>query len=328
MTDLSTKYLGIPLKNPLIVGSCRLTGTLDGVKKAAHAGAGAVVLKSIFEEQITSQVQDLVESSASPAWHPEAMDYITRYGQEDAVGKYLELIRQAKASVKIPVLASVHCTTAGGWTDFAKRAQDAGADALELNLFVMPSDPRRDGRTNEAVYFDVLQSVKEKVTVPVALKVGTFFSSLAHSLTELSKAGADGLVLFNRYYSPDFDIEKMKLKPAPFLSRPEDSSLPLRWISIMANRVSSDLAATGGVHDGATLTKMLLAGADAVQVCSTLYLHGVERVTTLLEDLKTWMNDHGHKDVASFRGALSQDTSANPAAYERVQFMKTSVGIE
>ena len=328
MTDLSTVYLGITLTNPLIVGSCRLTGTLDGVKKAAHAGAGAVVLKSIFEEQITSRVQGLVESSASPAWHPEAMDYITRYGQEDAVGEYLELIRQAKASVKVPVLASVHCTTAGGWTDFAKRAEDAGADALELNLFVMPSDPRRDGRTNEAVYFDVLQSVKEKVTVPVALKVGTFFSSLAHSLTELSKAGADGLVLFNRYYSPDFDIEKMKLKPAPFLSRPEDSSLPLRWISIMANRVSSDLAATGGVHDGATLTKMLLAGANAVEICSTLYLHGMERVTTILEELKTWMNEHGHSDLASFRGAMSQDKSENPAAYERVQFMKTSVGIE
>jgi dihydroorotate dehydrogenase (fumarate) len=328
MRDLSTTYMGLSLRNPIIVGSSSLTGSLENVRKADQAGAGAIVLKSIFEEQIESQVAGLMKSSEPALWHPEAADYITRYGRDNAVAEYLELISEAKDAVSVPVISSIHCVTAGAWTDFAKRVEQAGADALELNVFVLPSDPRRGGEENEKVYVDIANAVTRRVSIPVALKIGWYFSGLTHFITKLSRTPVSGLVLFNRFYRLDFDLEKLTVVPASYLSTPEETELPLRWISILSGQLECDLAATTGVHDGAAVVKHLLAGAKAVQVCSALYRHGIEHVETMTRQLSDWMSRHGFGAIDAFRGKMSQAASGNPAAYERVQFMKTSVGIE
>jgi len=327
MTDLSTTYLGLPLRNPVIAGSSGLTNSLDGVRRCAEAGAGAVVLKSIFEEEIATESAELVGASEAFGYHLEAEEYLARYGREGAVDRYLELIRDVKREVPVPVIASVHCVTAGGWTDFAARVQQAGADALELNVFVLPADPRRSGADNERVYFDVAQSVTRKVSIPVALKVGPYFSSLAQTLVKLSRTGIRGLVLFNRFFPIDFDLEKMELVPGVIYSTPAEMQFPLRWISILSGRVHCDLAASTGVHDGAAVAKQLLAGATAVQVCSALYRNNVGYLATIVRELDEWMERQGLERIAQLRGRLGQKHVKNPAAYERVQFMKAS-GVE
>lgn len=326
--DLSTQYMGLTLRNPLIVSSSGLTQTVEGVKKCEAAGAGAVVLKSIFEEEIQREVDGLLKASEATAWHPEAEEYISRFGRDNAVSHYLRLIREARKAVSIPVLASIHCAALGTWTDFARRMEDAGAHGIELNLFVLPSDPRRDGPANEQVYFDIAEAVSGKVEIPVALKVGPYFSGLSHTLARLSRTGIRGLVLFNRFYRLDFDIESLRLTPASFLSQPEEIVVPLRWISILAGDVDCDLAATTGVHDGTGVVKQLLAGAAAVQICSALYRNGIDTIGTILSDLRAWMERHEFETIDRFRGRMSQDRSSNPAGYERVQFMKFSEELE
>ncbi len=328
MTDLSTRYMGLDLKSPIIVGSSGLTKTASRIKKCADAGAGAVVLKSIFEEQITSEVEKLIDKSQGGSWHPEAAEYISSYGHENAVGTYLETITDAKKAVSIPLIASIHCVTAGAWTDFAERAEQAGADALELNVFVMPSDPRMSSADNEQVYFDIVDAVKSKVKIPIALKIGFFFSSLAQMIDRLGKSGIAGLVLFNRFYNPGFDIENFKLKPANIFSTPDEYYRTLRWISIVSGTVGCDLAAATGIHDGETAIKQILAGANAVQVCSALYNNGVEEIGKMHQEISAWMERHEFNSLDDFRGKMSQSASTNPAGYIRVQFMKTSVGIE
>ncbi len=217
--------------------------------------------------------------------------------------------------------------TAGVWTDFASRLQRAGADALELNLFVLPSDPRRDAKANEKVYFDAARKVTRKVSIPVALKIGPYFSGLSQTLVELSRTGIGSLVLFNRFFRIDFDIEEMKLVPARLFSSPDEIAVPLRWISILSGRVACDLAAATGIHDGAGIVKQLLAGAAAVQVCSALYEHEVEHLGTMLAQLRDWMARHGFGSIDEFRGKLGQSKGRNPAAYERVQFMRATTGV-
>ena len=314
--DLSTKYMGIKLENPIIAGSSPLTGSVDGVRRCADAGAGAVVLKSIFEEQIEAQLDRLVKESEPLDWHPEARDYITTYGRENEAREYLKLVGEAKQAVSIPVIASLHCVTAGAWTRFARQVEEAGADALELNVFVMPADPRRDGRQHEKVHFDIAQAVKETISIPLALKVGTFFSGLMRTMMELSWI-VDGLVLFNRFMQLDFDIEKLEVVSGDPTSTPGELATPLRWISILSNRVRCDLAATTGVHDGKGVVKQLLAGAKAVQVCSTLYLNGLVRLEEMHTELRDWMGRHGYSTLDGFRGKMSQGKSENPGAYER-----------
>ena len=328
MADLTTTYLGLQLANPIIVGSSGLTNSADAIAKCAEAGAGAVVVKSIFEEQIAAEVMEAVDASHDSMWHPEAAEYIGNYGRENAVGAFLETIADAKRRVDIPVIASVHCVSAGRWTEFAGRMQKAGADAIELNVFVLPSDPRRSGADNEQVPVDVVRAVKANAQVPVAAKVGFYYSSLVRALGAIADAGADGLVLFNRFYSPDFDLDALEIKPAPITSTPDEHTTALRWISILAGRVGCDLAASTGIHDGAAVVKQLLAGARAVQVASALYKHGVEHIGPMLKDIEAFMDAKGFGCLDDFRGKLSQKTSANPAVYDRVQFMKTSVGIE
>jgi dihydroorotate dehydrogenase (fumarate) len=323
MTDLRTRYLGLDLKNPVIVGSSGLTQTLDGVQRCAEAGAGAVVLKSIFEEEIESRLGQLAKSSA-PAIYLESEEYLARYGREDAIATYLELIAQAKRAVPVPVIASINCVSAGGWIDFATRIEEAGADALELNVFLLPSDPRQDPRAIEATYFEVARGVVRSVSLPVALKVGPYFSAVSRTLVELSRTGLRGLVLFNRFFRIDLDVENLALVPGPVLSSPEEMVVPLRWISILSRQVSCDLAATTGVHDGIGVVKQLLAGAAAVQVCSTLYKHEVPYLGVMLREVAEWMERHGHASVSDFRGRLSQAAGGNPAEHERVQFMRTT----
>jgi len=327
MADLSTKYMGLDLKNPVIAGSSGLTATVEKVKECADAGAGAVVLKSIFEEQITAEVASIREASGTSYWHPEAEEYIREYGRHHAAEAYVDLIKAAREAVDIPVIASVHCVSAGGWTEFAHKVELAGADALELNVYVLPSDPKRDGPANEQVYFDVIEAVKNASKLPLALKIGHSFSSLSRTAVQLSKTTLDALVLFNRFYRFDFDIEKLRMVPAPYVSSPEEMAVPLRWVSILAGQVECDLCATTGVHDGAGVVKQLLAGAEAVQVCSTLYKNGIGHVGTILNDVSGWMDDHGFASVADFKGKMSQDASEDPAAYERVQFMKGTGGV-
>lgn len=327
MTDLSTTYMGLRLRNPVVVSSSGLTGSLDNVRRCVDAGAGAVVLKSIFEEQIEAEAAEQAPASEVYGYHLEAEEYLARYGREGAAERYLARVREAKRAVPVPVIASVHCVTAGGWTDFAARAEEAGADALELNVFVLPSDPRRAALDNEKVYFDVVRAVTRKVSIPVALKVGSYFSALAHTLIELSRTDIRALVLFNRFFPVDFDLEAMELVPGAIYSTPAEMQLPLRWISILSGRVRCDLAAATGVHDGAAVVKQLLAGASAVQVCSALYQNGIPHLEAIVRQLGEWMERKGFERIAQFRGALAQKLVANPAAYERVQFMKIS-GVE
>ena len=328
MPDLSTRYLGLDLKNPIIVSSSGLTQTVEGVRRCEAAGAGAVVLKSIFEEQIASQVDELLASSAEVPWQVEADEYLSRYGRESAVDEYLQLIRATKKAASIPVIASINCVTAGGWMDFASKIERAGADALELNIFVLPSDHRQDGAVNEKLYFDVARTVSKSLQIPVALKVGPYFSGLAHTLADLSRTGIKGLVLFNRFFRIDFDIETLSVVPGDLLSTPEESLTPLRWISILCGRVQCDLAATTGIHHGDGVIKQILAGAAAVQICSVLYRKNPDHIGVMLTQMDDWMKRHEFATIHDFQGKLSQGRTGNPAAYERVQFMKGTADFE
>jgi dihydroorotate dehydrogenase (fumarate) len=317
--------MGLVLRNPVIAGSSGLTQSIDRVRKCEDAGAGAVVLKSVFEEQIEREIEGLASASGPSLGHSEAMDYIASYGREHAVDEYLGLIRGAKKAVRIPVIASVHCDKGGSWTEFAKRAEAAGADGLELNVFLLPCDANRDGRSYEQAYLDIVKEVRAQVKIPIALKVGAYFSGLAEFLGRLSRTGVNGLVLFNRFYRLDFDIENFRLVPAGSFSSPEEIVEPLRWISLLYRTVGCDLAATTGIHDGAGVVKQLLAGAAAAQVCSALYRQDVAHLRKIITEVEEWMGRHGFETIEQFRGAMSRDQSDDPAAYLRVQFMRFSI---
>lgn len=327
MADLRCTYMGLTLRNPVIAGSSGLTSSLEGVARMAEAGAGAVVLKSIFEEEILGDVSRLFAESTVPRDYPEAEEYLERYGREDAMAAHLELIQAAKREVSIPVVASINCVSAEGWIDYARRIQDAGADALELNVFVLPSDPRRTGAMNEKIYLDVAKKVTKAVSIPVALKVGPYFSGLAHTMVELSRTPIRGLVLFNRFVQIDMNIDTFELVPGNLFSAPEEALVPLRWISILYGRVECDLSATTGIHDGAGVIKQLLAGAAAVQVCSALYKKDVRRIEAMLHEVERWMGHHGFESIDDFRGRLCQKRLENPAAYDRVQFMRSTSNV-
>lgn len=325
--DLSTTYMGLRLANPVVVSSSGLTASLDNLRRCADAGAGAVVLKSIFEEQLAAESVEAVRGSETFGFHVEAEEYLARYGREGAFERYLERIAEAKRALAVPVIASVHCVSAGAWVDFADRVERAGADALELNVFALPADPRRKGADHERVYFDVARAVLRRVSIPVALKVGPYFSGLAATLIELSKTGAGALVLFNRFFPIDFDLDALKVVPGVIYSTPAELHLPLRWISILSGRVRCDLAAATGVHDGAAVVKQLLAGAAVVQVCSALYRRGIPYLGTMVREVGEWMAAKGFERIDQVRGRLAQKHVADPAAHERVQFMRAT-GVE
>ena len=319
--DSSTVYMNLKLRNAIIVGSSGLTGTPDKVKACADAGAGAVVLKSIFEEQIESE---LGKMSHEGSWYPEAADYISSYGMQDAISRYLKLIEDS-AKTDIPVIPSIHCFGKGKWIEFAKNFENAGAGAIELNAFILPSDPRRTGRENEKIILDIVSDIKSRTSIPVSVKIGSYFSSVLNFVKELDARGVDAIVLFNRFFRINFDIENLKIVDGSFFSSPAETEPVLRWVSLLSPVTSCDIAASTGIHDGEAVIKQLLCGANAVQVCSTLYKNGLGVLSDIHGFIADWMRRHNYSSIEDFRGILSQKSSSNPAEYQRVQFMKASV---
>ncbi|MEI7596112.1 MAG: dihydroorotate dehydrogenase-like protein [Bacteroidota bacterium] len=329
MANLSTKYLGLDLKSPIIVSSSELTNDIENLKKFEQLGAGAIVLKSLFEEQIT------IESRHSQSYnkrygfsYPEVEDYISNYSHKNTLAEYIDFLKKAKSELTIPVIASINCVSSSEWVSFAREIEKAGADALELNLFVLPSDPDRFPEDNEDVYFDLVNNIKRETSLPISLKISTYFSSIAYTIKKLSWTGVSGIVLFNRFYSPDIDIDNLTINSSAVFSKPEDISTSLKWIAIMSEQVDCDLCSSTGVHDGTGAIKQLLAGAKAVMICSTLYKNGFEQITAINKQIETWMDSKNFSTIEDFRGKLCANKAENPAAWERVQFMKYYSGIE
>ncbi len=316
MANLTTTYLGLKLKNPLVAGSSGFTDSIDKLKAIEKEGAGAVVLKSLFEEEIIHEMQEtFTKMTAENFLYPETYNHFEYEDIEDTLANYIKLIKNAKKELSIPVIASINCVTSQKWTYFAKELEDAGADAIELNAFVLPSDFNKSTQDNEKLYEDIVKEVQKHTKLPIALKLSYYFSSLAPTLQKLSKTGIGSLVLFNRFYSPDFDLKTMQVEPSNVLSNPSDLTQSLRWIAIMAGRVDCDLSASTGVHDGKGLIKQLLAGADTVQIASTLYKNSYDVIGEMLKELNNWMDENDFASVDDFRGKLSQVNVKDPAAY-------------
>ncbi len=324
--NLSTTYMGLTLKNPIIAGSCGLTKTVDQIKACEDANAGAVVMKSLFEEQIREQDADMEQSLSM---HPEALEYLRadidmRYGAD----AYTEAIAKAKQAVSIPVLASVNCYTSKWWMDYAKKIEDAGADALEMNIFIMPDDFTKSAADIENVYVDILKSVKAQVSIPVALKLSPIFTAFGNFASRLEGSGVDGLVLFNRFVQPDIDISSLKTTIAPSFNDPVGFSRSLAWIGLLSGQLDVDLVASGGIRDSLGVVKQLLAGAVAVQVASTLYAKGLGKIQDLLNGLEEWMEDKNFAALDEFRGHLNHVNSPRPETYIRAQYLKAYTNVE
>ncbi len=325
MADLSASFAGLKLRNPIIIGSSGLTNSTKDIKELEENGAAAVVLKSLFEEEIIREMKATYSSMSSEGYiYPETLDFYDYLDshEEESTTRYLDLIAKTKKEVSIPVIASINCITASQWTYFPRQIEQSGADGLELNIFILPSDLNRTVQENEKVYHDIIHEVLKHIRIPVIVKLSFYFSNLASFLQGISKTGIKGLVLFNRFYNPDFDINTMEITSGAVLSNPADLFLSLRWIAIMAERVSCDLAASTGIHDGKALIKQLLAGAHAVEIASTLYKNGNAQIGKILKEVEEWMDSKGFSSLKDFRGKLSQAKSNDPAAFERVQFMK------
>jgi len=329
MANLETKYLGLTLKNPIIAASSGLTNSIEDIKEFEANGAGAVVLKSIFEEEIILQLEkDQSAMNRESFIYPETVDFYDDMASDDALTEHLKLIREAKKEVSIPIIASVNCVSGEKWPYYAQSLQDAGADAIELNVFIMPSDFSKTCDENEKLYFQIVEEVKKYVDIPISLKISFYSSNLGSIIQQLSHSGIDGLVLFNRFYSPDININNFELNSSHVLSHPNEIAMPLRWIGVMADRAECDLAASTGIHDGEAVIKQILAGAKAVQVASTIYKNGKKQIKTMLDDVESWMKQKGYDKLDDFRGKLSQMKTDNPAAYYRMQFMKFFAGKE
>ncbi len=322
--DLTTTYMGLNLKSPLVPSASPLTRELDQVKRAEDAGASAIVLPSVFEEQLRLESAELdialeqgAESFAeATSYFPSVGEF--RIGPED----YLEHIQKTKAALNVPVIASLNGTSVGGWTDYAKQIASAGADALELNIYYIPTDPDLSSAAVEQTYLDILESVKGAVGIPIAVKLSPFFSSMANMAKRLDDAGADALVLFNRFYQPDVDLENLEIEHSILLSTPQARRLPLRWIAILHGKVRASLAATSGVHTAADALKVVMAGADVAMLCSVLLRKGAGQIAIIEQEMKQWLEEHEYESLNQARGSLSQKSVANPAAFERAQYMK------
>jgi len=326
--DLSTQYLGLRLKSPFVPSASPLSEDLDNIKRMEDAGAAAVVLYSIFEEQIRSERYELHHHlTQGTESYPEALSYFPDptelfVGVED----YLKHIQRAKAATGIPIIPSVNGCTLGGWIDFAKQIEQAGADALELNLYNIPTRLDQSGAEIERQYVDVLAAVKAAVTIPVAVKVSPFFTNFANMAKQFDEAGAAGLVLFNRFYQPDIELETLEVVPNVMYSTPMAMRLPMRWIAILYERIGADLAATSGVHRGTDAVKMIMAGASVTMLCSSVLRHGIKHIRVIEQELRDWMDEHEYASVEQMRGSLSQKYCADPGAFERAQYIR-AVGV-
>ena len=322
--DLSTSYLGLKLKNPLVPSASPLSRSIDGVKRMEDAGASAIVMYSLFEEQIHHEAAELDHYlSYGTQSFAEALSYFPEHGEYNlGPDEYIEHIRKAKEAVDIPIIGSLNGISTGGWIQYAKKIQEAGANAIELNVYYIPTDPKLSGAAVEQRYLDVLKAVKSTVTIPVAMKLSPFFSSMAHMAAQLDAAGADGLVMFNRFYQPDLDIEQLEVVPNVTLSSSQAIRLPLRWVAVLHGRVKASLAATSGVHSAQDVVKLIMAGADVTMLCSSLLLHGPGRIAEILQELDRWLLEHEYTSVKQMRGSMSQKSVADPSAFERANYMK------
>lgn len=322
--NLSTQYLGLSLKNPIVPSASPLTQQADSIRRLEEAGAGAVVMHSLFEEQINLESHEL-DHFLSHGTHSfaEALSYFPDMHTYNAGPEgYLEQICKAKESVSIPVIGSLNGVSAGGWTTYARLIEEAGADALELNIYYVATDMAMTGAEVEQMYVDVLRQVKQSVKIPVAIKLSPYFSNMANMAKQLSDGGADGLVLFNRFYQPDFDLENLDVAPHLVLSNSNDLRLPLRWTAILSGRIPADLAITSGVHTHLDVLKAMMAGAKVAQTASELLQNGVGRISEILSNMERWMEEHEYESVQQMQGSLSQRHVAEPAAFERANYMK------
>lgn len=319
MTSLKTSYLGLQLENPLIASSSGLTNSVDKVIALEKAGIGAVVLKSLFEEQINMNAGNAIDQGQD---YPEAFDYVKNYVRSENLENYLELVRSCKEQTSIPIIASINCYSGGEWTDFAKRIEEAGADALELNVFIMNAALKDDG-SFEDKHYQIVKNIQKVVSIPISVKISFYFDNIVHLVDRIKAEGAKGVVMFNRFYQPDIDIDKIELTSSDIFSNPSDLHNTLRWVAITSGLTKNiDISASTGVHDWDSVIKLLLAGAQSVQVCSALYKNGngiISQMTTALEE---WMDQKGFESIDDFRGKLNYSNSEEPAFYERVQFMK------
>jgi dihydroorotate dehydrogenase (fumarate) len=322
MPDLGVKYLGLDLKSPVIAGSSSLTNTIEHLKAIEQAGAGAVVLKSVFEEEIYLEYAHEFDKLGPMDNNLEFLDYYDLEIRKENLKHYLQLISDAKAQLSIPVIASINCVTSQEWGFFAKKIETAGADAIELNIFLSPTNLSQTSQDNESTYFDIITRVSQKVSIPISVKISPYFSNLGGMIRDISFSGIQGIVLFNRFYSPDIDITKETIHGSNVLSHEFDYLLPLRWVAMMSNRVNCDLASSTGVHNWETAVKMILAGSQAVQVVSALYDKGFGFIEEINREIGQWMTNHNYEKIDNFRGKLSQENSVNPSEFERVQFMK------
>jgi len=323
MANFETSYLGLKLKNPLVVASSGLTSSVEKIKELEEAGIGAVVLKSIFEEQINNEVTGMIAKDLQHNSYPEAEDYIKNYLRDNTVRKHVELLEEVKKAVEIPVIASVNCVSASEWTSFAKEFQDAGADALELNIFYVPTDRNEKPGMIEQLYLDVLKKVKLEVSIPVSVKFGVHHSNIVGMAEKLKGAGASGIVMFNRFYEPDINLDTLELSSSEVFSSPSDIRRTLRWVGMISSAVTNlDIAASTGIHDGKAVIKQLLAGATVAQLCSTLYINGPGVVSEMMSDIYEFMKKWNFKKIEDFRGRLSYKNIPDPLLYERSQFMK------
>ncbi|MCB2206458.1 dihydroorotate dehydrogenase-like protein [bacterium] len=322
--DLTTTYMGLQLKNPLVPSASPLSRDLDNIKRLEDAGASAIVMYSLFEEQIEHEQLELDHFLAQGAesyqeaisYFPEAEDY--NLGPDE----YLEHIRSAKAATNIPIIGSLNGVSAGGWLEYAKKIQDAGADGLELNVYYIPTDTRFSAEEIENIYVEDLTRIKAAVNIPVAMKLSPYFTTMASMAKKLDGAGADALVMFNRFYQPDFDLEELEVVPTVNLSNSTENRLPLRWIAILHGHIRASMAATTGIHTAQDALKMLMAGADVTMLCSALLEKGPEHLGTVLNDLQQWMEEKEYDSVTQMKGSMSQRSVAEPAAFERANYMK------
>ncbi len=325
--DLRTHYLGMELANPLVPSASTLSSRTDTLRRLEGAGAAAIVLYSLFEEQIEHeemQVHGLLEMSAES--NPEARSYFPELEDYNTgADAYLRHLEATKAELQIPVIGSLNGISVGGWTKYAKRIQDAGADALELNIYFVAADPDLTSADVEQRYLDLLAAVRESVSIPLAVKVGPYFSSMANMARRLVQAGADGLVLFNRFLQPDLDLDTLKVDPTLHLSTPEELRLPLRWIAILRGRVDASLAATTGIHRAKDALKMLLVGADVTMMASALYRNGPEHLKATLDGVREWLEEHEYESVEQMKGSVSQIACEDPVAFERSNYMHALV---
>lgn len=329
MADLTTNYLGINLKSPLIVGSCSLTSSPKKIKLMEKNGAGAVVLKSIFEEEILLSLDKKVRNASKDRLlyydYSETYDYLDIHNRNEELDNYLQLIRQTRKEILIPVIASINCVTDEEWISFALKIQEAGADALELNLFFNPTGFRQKDYENTSI--QIIEKLLKTITIPVSVKLSSYFSNLAFAIQKISETGVQGIVLFNRFYSVDYDLKNLSVISSDIYSTSNEYTKPLRWIALLSGRIECSMAASGGIHSGESALKQILAGADAVQIVSALYINGIDYLNTLLNEMEQWIEEKGFHSIRQIKGKMSYKNIENPEVYERMQFIKYYGGI-